>query len=82
MTLLWQGWTRIYFNSRTEGRLFWSVDRGDISTEVKCESVFITMAMRSVVVERAPLGEPRAWFEGEAHVWRDGGRIEVAHDLA
>lgn len=72
MSLLWTGVCRIYFNSYTEALLYWSVDNGDPSTEVKCQRVVMTGDFEAV---EAPEQEPRAWLyfkSASVYEQRDG----------
>lgn len=61
MSLLWTGVCRIYFNSYTEALLYWSVDNGDPSTEVKCQRVVMTGDFEAVEAPEQEV-EPRAWL--------------------
>lgn len=71
---LWTGKARCYFNSYDEGPLFWSVDNGDIATEVKCSKVTMPVALKTsqlfyseTVVDVVALrGNPRAWIHYES----------------
>jgi hypothetical protein len=60
--LLWTGKARVYFNSWSEGPLFWSVDQGDIGTEVKCAQIMIEGSSGRTVVRAEGKEQPRAWL--------------------
>jgi hypothetical protein len=61
MSLLWTGVCRIYFNAYTEAPLYWSVDNGDPSTEVKCQRVVMTGDLETIVAPEQKV-QPRAWL--------------------
>jgi hypothetical protein len=61
--LLWTGQTRVYFNNWAEGPLFWSVDRGEPASEVKCAQIRIEGGSGRTVINTTSAGtEPRAWL--------------------
>lgn len=66
---------RIYWNG--EGPLWWSVDRGDSSTEVNVTEIVIEGVALSTNMNPAADNEtsPRAWLEGDA-------RVYIAHTVA
>jgi hypothetical protein len=61
MSLLWTGVCRIYFKAYAETLLYWSVDNGDPSTEVRCQSVVMTGNFETIVAPEQK-AEPREWF--------------------
>jgi hypothetical protein len=61
MSLLWTGVCRIYLNSYTEAVLYWSVDNGDPSTEVKCQRVVMTGDFEAVMAPQQGV-KPSAWL--------------------
>lgn len=61
MNLLWTGGCRIYLNAYTEAPLYWSVDNGDSSTEVKCQRVVMTGNFETIVAPEQKV-EPRVWL--------------------
>lgn len=79
MRLLWTGVCRVYFNSYTEVLLYWSVDNGDPSTEVKCQRVVMTGDFEAVVEPEQEV-EPRAWlyFKSASVYEQLGGVITVS----
>jgi hypothetical protein len=78
MSLLWTGVCRIYLNSYTEALLYWSVDNGDPSTEVKCQRVVMTGDFEAVVAPEQDV-KPSAWlyFKSASVYEQLGGVITV-----
>jgi hypothetical protein len=80
MCLLWTGPCRIYFNSYTEAPLFWSVDNGDSSTEIKCPRVVMAGSFETVVIPEQKM-EPRAWLSFKrASVYKQRDGVVVVID--
>jgi hypothetical protein len=80
MCHLWTGPCRIYFNSYTEAPLFWSVDNGDRSTEIKCPRVVMAGSFETVVTPEQKL-EPRAWLSFKrASVYKQRDGVVVVID--
>jgi hypothetical protein len=79
MSLLWTGVCRIYFNAYNEAPLYWSVDNGDPSTEVKCQRVVMTGDFETIVAPEQKV-EPRAWlcFKSASVYEQLGGVITVS----
>lgn len=79
MSLLWTGVCRIYFNAYNEAPLYWSVDNGDPSTEVKCQRVVMTGDFETIVAPEQEV-EPRAWlcFQSASVYEQLGGVITVS----
>jgi hypothetical protein len=82
MSLLWIGMCRIYFNAYSEAPLFWSVDRGDTVTAMKCPRVVMAGNFEAVVAPEQN-EEPFAWlFFRKASVYRHRDGVVVVTDLA
>ena len=80
MSLLWTGACRIYFNAYTEAPLFWSVDNGDSTTEIKCPRVVMAGSFETVVVPEQKV-QPRAWLSFKrASVYRQKDGVVVVID--
>ena len=75
MSLLWTGVCRIYFNAYAEALLYWSVDNGDPSTEVRCQRVVMTGGFETIVAPEQN-AEPREWFcFKQGNVYEKPGRV-------
>jgi hypothetical protein len=70
-TLLWTGFTRLYFNAWQDAPRFWSVDRGFGTPELTAETILLKDATVVSVVDEQSNTQPRAWFEGAVSVFRD-----------
>ena len=82
MSLLWTGACRIYFNAYTEAPLFWSVDDGDCTTEIKCPRVVMAGTFETVVVPEQKV-QPRAWLSFKrASVYKQKDGVIVVIDWA
>ena len=68
MRLLWDGFTRVYFNAWEEAPKFWSVDQGVGTEELKVDRVHFHGATLSTVALAGKTVQPRAWLEGHAIV--------------
>jgi len=60
------GCWRVYYNARSAAPLIWSIDRGDVSTEIEVREIhFVNVSALSRFNSRANnITEPRAWIEG------------------
>ena len=68
MSLLWTGMCRIYFNAYSEAPLFWSVNKGDTATAVKCPRVVMAGNFETAVAPEQK-EEPLAWLFSKARVY-------------
>ena len=73
----WFGLWRIYFNSRAEAPLVWSIDRGTSASEVKIREIHLVQCsgISHFTPKADNLREPRAWIEGY-------GRVEIFDAVA
>jgi hypothetical protein len=80
VTLLWKGVCRIYFTSFEDAPLFWSVDKGDKATEIKCPRVVMAGSFETVVVPDQHV-QPRAWLSfRRASVYKQNDGVVVVID--
>lgn len=84
VTNRWSGRFRIYWNSKDEAPLWWSIDQGDVSPKVKVTTVTIQCAVRTHIWMGADnTEEPRGWLEGigEVRVYDNGAALIMGTGL-
>jgi hypothetical protein len=63
-TLQWKGRCRVYFNAHEEAPLIWSVDDGNIRTEIKATEVCINVIGFQTGKRIVGMPEqPKVWLE-------------------
>ena len=69
---------RCYFNNFDETPFLWSVDRGDISTEIKVRDWILigATARTRVNLQADNVNDPKAWVEVEA------SELEIVNEIA
>ena len=69
---------RAYFNNFNETPFLWSVDQGDISTEIKVRDWILigATARTRVNLQADNVNDPKAWVEVEA------SELEIVNEIA